>query len=85
MELSSSSKDFHKIWYLSIFRKSFEKIQISLKSKRIIGTLHKDQNTFLQYRTKLLLELEIFRTKFVEEIKRRISYTINVFRKSCRL
>ena len=24
-------KDFHEIWYLSIFRKSIEKIQVSLK------------------------------------------------------
>ena len=46
MLLSSCSTNFHKIWYLSIFRKSVEKIQVSLKSKRIMGTLHKDQNIF---------------------------------------
>ena len=31
-ELSSHWKDFHEIWYLSIFKKSFKEIQVSLKS-----------------------------------------------------
>jgi hypothetical protein len=30
--LGSRWKDFYEIWYLSIFRKSVEKIQVSLKS-----------------------------------------------------
>jgi hypothetical protein len=29
---SSHSTDFHEIWYLSIFRKSVEKVQVSLQS-----------------------------------------------------
>jgi hypothetical protein len=31
-QLSSHWKDFHEIWYLSIFKKSFKEIQVSLKS-----------------------------------------------------
>jgi hypothetical protein len=37
-QLSSHWMDFHEIWYLSIFRNSVKKIQISLKSTRITGT-----------------------------------------------
>ena len=37
LQLGSHSTDFHKIWYLSIFRKSVEKIQISLKSYKNNG------------------------------------------------
>ena len=31
-QLVSQWADFHEIWYLGIFRKSVEKIQVSLKS-----------------------------------------------------
>ena len=33
-QLGSHWKDFHEIWYLSIFRKSVKKIQFSLKSDK---------------------------------------------------
>jgi len=33
-QLGSSWADFHKIWYLSVFRKYVEKIQVSLKSDK---------------------------------------------------
>ena len=33
-QLGSNWKDFREIWYLGIFRKSFEKIQVSLKSDK---------------------------------------------------
>jgi hypothetical protein len=39
-------KDFHEILDLSRFRKSVEKIQISLKKTRNKGMLHADQYTF---------------------------------------
>jgi len=35
--------DFHAIYYLIIYRKSVEKIQVSLNRTRISGTLHEDQ------------------------------------------
>ena len=38
--------DFHGIWYLSIFRKYVEKIQVSLKSDKNSGTVREDRCTF---------------------------------------
>ena len=37
IQLLSHWTDFHEIWYLGIFRKSIEKIQISLQSDKNIG------------------------------------------------
>ena len=37
-QLGSHWTDFHEIWYLSIFRKSVEKIQTSLKSEKNNGS-----------------------------------------------
>jgi len=42
-QLGSHETDFREIWYLSIFRKTFEKIQVSLKS----NTLHEDPHNIL--------------------------------------
>jgi heme/copper-type cytochrome/quinol oxidase subunit 4 len=36
-QLGSHWMDFHEIWYLSIFQKSFQKIQVSLKSDQNTG------------------------------------------------
>jgi hypothetical protein len=47
MELGSQSTDFDETWYLILFRKSVGKIQISLKSDKITGTLHDDVSIFL--------------------------------------
>ena len=33
----SHRMDFHETWYLSVFRKSVEKIQVSLKSSKTNG------------------------------------------------
>jgi len=41
-QLSSHWTDFPEIWYLSIFQNTVEKIQVSLQSARITGTLHED-------------------------------------------
>jgi hypothetical protein len=46
-QLGSHWTDFHEIWYLSIFRKSVEKIQVSLKMTRTKGILHEDRHTLL--------------------------------------
>jgi hypothetical protein len=43
----SHRTDFHKIQYLSILQLSVEKIQVSLKSDKNMGTLHEDQYIFL--------------------------------------
>jgi hypothetical protein len=36
-QLGSHWRDFHEIWYLSIFQKPVEKIQVSLKSEKNDG------------------------------------------------
>jgi hypothetical protein len=46
-QLGSHRTDFHEIWCLSIFRKSVEKVQVSLKSDNNNGTLRKDLCTFM--------------------------------------
>jgi len=38
-QLGSNWKDFNEIWYLGIFRKSIEKIQVLLKSDKNKGCL----------------------------------------------
>jgi len=41
-QLRSNWRDFHEIWYRRIFRKSVEKIQVSLKPDKNNGSLHED-------------------------------------------
>ena len=45
-QLGSHWADFHDIWYRNFFSKSVQKIQFSLKSDRITGTIHADLYTF---------------------------------------
>jgi hypothetical protein len=49
--------DFLEIWYLNMFRKSVEKIQASLKTDSITGTLHEDQCTFCILSRSFLLRM----------------------------
>jgi hypothetical protein len=74
--------DFHEIWCLSIFRKSAEKIQLSLKSGENSGlfTLR-----HLWYLADFFLEWEMFQTKVVEEPQTHVLCSITFSRKSCRL
>jgi hypothetical protein len=46
-QLGSHWTDFDEALYLILFRKSVEKIQISLKSEKITGILHEDVSVFL--------------------------------------
>ena len=48
---------FHEIWHLNIFRRSVRKIQFSLKSDKISGTLHEDQFKFLIISRSVLLRM----------------------------
>jgi len=72
--------DFHEIWYLSIFRKSIQKIQGSLKSDKKNGYFTWTQMyIFISYLAQFFLEWEMFRTKVVEEIKTYVLYLITFF------
>ena len=73
--LASYWTNFHGFWYLRIFKKSVQKIQVSLKS----GTLHEDQYTFLSHLSYFFLEWEIFPTNVVEKIKTDILFSVTFF------
>jgi hypothetical protein len=71
-ELGFNWTDFHEIWYLNIFRKSLEKIQVSLKSGSNNGTLHEDEFAYLIISRSVILRKKLFRTKVVEKINTHI-------------
>jgi hypothetical protein len=56
---------FNEISYLSIFRKPFETIEVSLKS--IAGTLHEDRYTFFIISRSVLIKMIIFSDKSCRE------------------
>jgi hypothetical protein len=77
--------DFHEIWYLSnFFRKSVEKIQVSLKPDNNNGLYMKINWKLRSYLAEFFSDWEMFQTVVVEKIKICIC-TIAFFRKSCRL
>jgi hypothetical protein len=67
IELGSHWKDFHEIWYLSIFRKSVEIFQIPLKL-RITGTLDEDPCKFMVVSRSVLLGMRNLSGIIVEKI-----------------
>jgi len=76
-------KDFHEIWYLSSFKKSIEKIQISLKFyKNNVYITWRAISIFLSYIARFFLEWEMFKTNFAEKIKTHILCSIISSRKS---
>jgi hypothetical protein len=68
-QLGSHWKNFHEIWYFSIFRKSADQIQVSLESDKNGGTLHKDRYKYIYEKNlvELFLNWEMLQTKFVEK------------------
>jgi hypothetical protein len=81
-QLNSHWTDFHEIWYLSIFRKSVKKIQVSLKSHKNNGYFTWRPRYFFDHLTQFFSEWEMFQTKIVEEVKTHILCSGTVFRKS---
>ena len=85
-QLGSHWKDFNKIWYLSVFLKSLEKNQFSLKSDRNKGSFFKNQYTVLKsYLAHFFWEWEMFQTKVVQKFKTQFLFNNFFFRKSFRL
>jgi hypothetical protein len=69
-QLSSHWTDFHEIWYLGIFRKPVEKIQVSLKLEaKITGTLNEDQYTLSIVSHSFLLRMKNIRTNVLEKLE----------------
>ena len=72
--------DFHEIWYWVIFRKSVEKIQVSLISDKNKGYFTwRPMNIFGHISLSSFLEWEMFQRKAVEKIKTRILCSVNFF------
>ena len=65
-QLDSHYKDFQAIWYLSIFRKSVETIQVPSNSEK--NNYMKTNLNFLSNLAKLFWEWEMLRTKIVQKI-----------------
>jgi hypothetical protein len=87
-QLGSHWTDFHEILNLSIFRKSTEKLQVSLKSvKNNEYFTWRPIYICLSYLVQFFLEWKMFQKKKVlEKIKTHILCSITFFfRKSCRL
>jgi hypothetical protein len=63
--------DFYEIWYLSIFRKCVQKIQVLLKHDNTL-LVHEDQYNLLSYLAGFFLEWEMFHAEVVEKIKTHI-------------
>jgi hypothetical protein len=69
-QLGSHWKDFHEIGYLGFFRKSVEKIQVSLKSDKNNSTLHEGQYTFsIIYRSVLPRMKNISEREVVQKLE----------------
>jgi hypothetical protein len=62
-----SLTDFHEILYLNIFRKSVEKIQVSLKSDKNKATLHEDLYILLIISRLVLLRIRNVSNKSCRE------------------
>jgi hypothetical protein len=84
-QLSSRWTDFHETWHLRIFRKSVEKIKVSLKLDKNKGYFTwRPILIFLSNLARFFLECEMFQIKVVEKIKTNFVFS-NLILKSYRL
>ena len=74
-QLGSHWTDFREIWYLNIFRKYVEKVQVSLKfDKNNLYFIWRPMYIFLSPLAQFFLEWEMFQAKVVEKIKTQIFF-----------
>ena len=75
LSICSHWADFHEIWYLSIFRKSVEQIQVSSKSDKIKGYgTWRPIYIFDHISLSFFLAWKYFRAKVVEKLETRILF-----------
>ena len=85
-QLGSQWTDFDEIWCLTVFRKSVEKTEVSLKPDKNKCVLYMITYVHLwQYLAVFFIEWEMFQVKVVEKIKTHILYSVTFSLKSCRL
>jgi hypothetical protein len=65
--------------YISIFRKSVTKIQVSLKSDKNKGLHHTNQHTFFIISRSIFLVWEMFQTNVIQKIKTHILCSTTFF------
>jgi hypothetical protein len=78
-QLGSYRTNFHEILYFRNFRKSNEKIQVSLKSGRKKGTLHENQCIFFILSRPFLLRMRNVSDKSCRENQNTHSVFSNFF------
>jgi hypothetical protein len=71
--------DFHEIWYLSIFRKSVQKIQFWLKCNNNNRYFTRRLKCIFLYLAQFFSEWEMFQTTVVEKIKTHILCSVTFF------
>ena len=79
-QIGSNWMNFCGIWYLSIFQKSVDKIQVSLKSDKNNGYFTWWPIHFGSYFTHFFLEWEMFQTNTVQKIETHILSSITFFK-----
>ena len=79
-KISSHWMDFYQIWYLSIFWKSVEKIQVSLKSDKNNGHFTWWPIHFWTNLTHFFLEWDMFETNVEQKIETHILSSITFFK-----
>jgi hypothetical protein len=84
-QLCSHGTDCHEILHLRIFRKSVEKIQVSLKSDKIKGYFTWRPINFHIISRSFLFRMRNVSEKSYIEKKTHILCSVTFFRKSCRL
>jgi hypothetical protein len=82
---SSYCTEFREIWYLNIFRKSVDKIQVSLKSDEINGYCTWKPPYIMIYVSQFVLEWGTFKQKLQRKSEHTFYIQYFFFRKSCRL
>jgi hypothetical protein len=82
-QVCSNLMDLHEILYMSIFRKSVEKFQVSLISDKIKATLHEDVCIFMIKSSSILLRMSNVSDKICRENQNSHFMYNNVFRKLC--
>jgi hypothetical protein len=81
-QLGSYWTDFHEIWYLNNFRKTVDKIQVSLNLTIITGTLHENLSIHMIISRWILLIIGNVSDRSSRYIKTHILYSINVSKNS---
>jgi len=67
-QLRSHGTDVHEIWHFNTFRKSAQKIQVSLTTEKNKGYFTQRPIYIFYHLTRFFIEWEMFQTKHVEKI-----------------